>query len=901
MSEIKVEIVEDSGKMNKTVETNIEIEESSRDSKPPLKDDIEDLNSNKSKDKKEKVIETVETKRKSILNEFQKAKEVPIKNVQPSNQRSRSLKTSPEKVKKSENLVKINNVVIKEKNSEKKLRPSSPLLQRFMKPAPKIYKKKQIGKKKYVIHAEKRAGIDSESFYAKTKKQKSKKRNFHAYDLVDFEEDSEEDEEMSVKFWSKKNLIRSISTNPRGFARLMGNKINMIDQIQRLVQLENRQKKKQKNMFRSVDISLKEKKHQSMDNRKRDNSKDSTWDPSREKLIQVGTSSSLWEKTNLKKKMHQDKQKKKKRFKHLIYSSVQVEKSEAKNKITTFSKQQNEFGNNSMPVNVNQEEEIKKSIYKSPKAAEGLKNFMRFPEQNEVMLLKKQMNLKNIRKESNMKNKRENEENKGNFQLYKSNSRLDNADGITVELEEDRTVCLDDMETKLCLFFKKTLVYTSKIELLKLKAQKENGEHNIYSLFRQFCDPDTGKLTITSMQFLVEVLQYPLEEYDISSVLLFLEKFKEVDADAPLELEYGEFRELFISHKVSTPEIYLFSNWVPYINKEFNLPDSEFYLLRQILMLTTRQIRDVTRIIRALRAYTADSLFNYISLFNEENDKIEGNLNNFFYTDDLQEMKESFQVQIDFTSKRVQNQQIKRPKSANVQADVPSFSNNFPTRSFRNPSFSGSPPDAKKEVEVTVEAEVKENVVMKKFETEFNEKEEKSLLDQDELEEINERDIETRSNYSSLVKPQSILNQHIRYKKVKRIKQMSEFKNAKQKPIVKNYEEEEVKITPLLKKGNEEELEMMTGNANKENEVEMMNNMIKREEEKQYQVNISTHKSLESQANLIDVSTIRNFLNFHGVMFLEEDLELVMHCLGSAHGIVDREAFKRFFYSPLWD
>ena len=881
MSETKVEIADELEKANKTVETNIE--EKSRDSK-------EKENSAQTENKNISNI-TPDVKRVSILNEFSKEKtaskpvENPIVKHEPkeANKRSQSLKNSPEKVKKEEKLGEVNNV---KKKPIRDLRPSSPMLQRFMKPAPKIYKKKQIGKKKFLIHAQTRAGIDSESFRAKKKKQGGK-RNFHAYDHVDFEEDSEE-EEMSVKFWSKKNLIRSISTNPRGFARMMGNKINMIDQIQRLVQLENKQKKKT-NMFRSVDISLKEKKHSSVETRRRENSKESQWDPSREKILQIGTSSSLWEKTNLKKKLHRDKQKKKKRFKHLIYSSVQVEKSDKKENLRTFSKPQNEIDD------VIEE----KGAFMSHKASMELRQFMRVPSNNEEKSNEKMQSIKISKKKAQNEIKELNKPSspkKPVLQLYKSNSRLDNADGITVELEEDRTVCLDDMETKLCLFFKKTLVYASKIELLKLKAQRENGEHNIYSLFRQFCDPDTGKLTITSMEFLVEVLQYPMEEYDISGILLFLEKFKEVESDAVLELEYGEFRELFISHKVTTPEIYLFSNWTPDVNKEFILPDSEFYLLRQILMLTTRQIQDITRIINALRAYTADSLFNYISLFNEENDKIEGNLNNFFYNDgEVEEMKESFQVQIDFTSKRVQNQGLERPKSAYIEGEVPSFSNNITTRSFRNPSFAGSPQVEENKVEIKMQIEEK--------------KESKENNEEINYPEDSEREIETRSNYSSLLKPQSILNRHIRYKKVKRIKHMSEFgkrkkkskKTRKQTSQQNGVLQDQIIHKKVKRETNDEQEEMVKGNMNNTEEVAIMNELIKNEENKAMQVNASYQKSLESQANYIDVSTIRNFLNFHGVMFLEEDLELVMHCLGSAHGIVDREAFKRFFYSPLWD
>lgn len=759
----------------------------------------------------------------------------------------------------------------------------SAMLQKYLKPAPKIYKKKQIGKKKFVIHAQTTGGIDSESFHAKNKKGKRKK-HFNTYQMVEFADESEE-ESASLKFWSKKNMIRSLSSNPRGFAQLMSKKINLIDQIEELVRMENQQKTHQKqNMFRSVDISLKERKKQgSVDSRQ------PRKDPSRDKILQIGTSSSLWEKTTRKKQDFKEKQQKKKRFKHLIYSSVQVERS---------GNHKQDFRNQARLEEP--ETELKTSLYLPKKSPPGLKFYSkvkRVESRPENHLSEELPPLNNINKMSHPA--QETKERK-KMALYKSNSRMDDADGITVELDENRTVCLDDMETKLCLFFKKTLVYASKIELLKLKAQKENGEYNIYSLFRQFCDPDNGKLTITSMQLLVEVLQFPLEEYDISSVMLFLEKFKAVDPNALLELEYGEFRELFISHKVSTPEIYLFSNWTPDVNRHFDLPDSEFYLLRQILMLTSRQIQDLSRIVNALHAYTADSIFDYIALFNEENDKIDGHLNNFFYNEpEFQENKQAFQVQIDFKSSRVQNQIERRPKSANVQ-ELPSFSNNYASKSFRNPSFAGN-------------AETK--IILENEEEKEQPKRAAPVKIAEPVEPVQEaplaEETESQKNYSSLLKPQSILNQHMRYKKVKRIRQTSEFPEPQKQnwtSLNKKKQTPEKKEENLEEANPQEHLELVEPDEqqetlimaqNQQEEVEMMNEMIVTAKNKQE--NERVYNSVESQTNMIDVSTVRNFLNFHGVMFLEEDLELVMHCMGSAHGIVDREAFKRFFYSPLWD
>jgi hypothetical protein len=275
-------------------------------------------------------------------------------------------------------------------------------------------------------------------------------------------------------------------------------------------------------------------------------------------------------------------------------------------------------------------------------------------------------------------------------------------------------------------------------------------------------------------------------------------------------------------------------------------------------------------------------------------------------------MKQGFEVEIDFTSKRVQNQvENKRPKSAIVQNSSPSFSDNLVTKSFRNPSFAGSnQKNSEKEIMRINTEELpqvsnlrilnlkKENNEEKVFEEEnrveieingmnkedsFKAKEDAPAITKQKDEYI---EMETKSNYSSLMKPHSILNRHLRYKKVRRLRKQNKQKRRQ------NQNQNATEI--ILKNQNPQ-------NNENEEEVEKMNMIIQDLEQRQIQVNQSNVKSFESQANMIDVSTIRNFLNFHGMMFLEEDLELVMYCLGSAHGIVDREAFKRFFYSPLWD
>ena len=655
-------------------------------------------------------------------------------------------------------------------NKESNLPISSAFLGRFMKPAPKIYKKTKIGKKKFIVLAKDRGDLETKSFYAYRSNQDFQ-GNLNPYHTVDFDDDeTEEEEQLHVKFWTKKNMIRSVSSNPRGYAGLLG-RPNIVDQIQDFSRKGEQSKSlriSRKKIGSLNNESLKANLHKSVNNPHnimRLKGKVTNSKPKKRFKYLVNSSTKY---ANKGRKLYRNRSSKGKRLGRGLESFLRVNRLRQKNNSPDHEDKIDK-------MNLNWEED--------PIANDDL-DF----EAEEVHEDKFTNNFRMPQRQNVKKT---------------ADKIIDiaNADGITVELEENRSVCLEDMETKLCLFFKKTLVYSSKIDLLKLKIQKQNGEHTIYSIFRHFCDPESGKLSLENMINVVQRLQFPMEESTVSRIMLFLEKFISDESEEFLELEYGDFRQLFTSHKFSTPEVYLFSNWSKEISQELKIPDQEFYLLRQILMLTSREVLDISRIVNVLRSYTADSLFDYITLF----------------APDEPDKPSLFEPQVDLTSSRVQKQ-LRRPTSANLNGVIPSFRNNNMAKSFR---------------EVTIKSNVEPNYnTLKKDIRSFN--------------------VPTNKNQtiSKLISPKSILNKFMRSSDLSQTKDSFEIMN--------NFE---------LPKTN------------------------------------APFKTKEpfKQEFIIEVTTLRNFLNFHGVLFLEEDLELLMHFMGAAAGELNRSIFHRFIYSPLWD
>lgn len=192
-----------------------------------------------------------------------------------------------------------------------------------------------------------------------------------------------------------------------------------------------------------------------------------------------------------------------------------------------------------------------------------------------------------------------------------------------------------DLESKLKILFKKLFVYQSKIEGLKMKLYKSNGENLTYTLHRDFVDPDSGHFNLASLENLFAHLNLRMEQTTTRKLILFLAKFADSahqnqlllsdpssnEKDAPVsefpsDLSYSHFRELFISHKIQLSELYLHSEWESLAdNPSPVLEKAEYFLLRQIVLLQTKQLKDVGRVVQSLRASPGSKVFEFLMSF----------------------------------------------------------------------------------------------------------------------------------------------------------------------------------------------------------------------------------------------------------------------------------------------
>lgn len=226
------------------------------------------------------------------------------------------------------------------------------------------------------------------------------------------------------------------------------------------------------------------------------------------------------------------------------------------------------------------------------------------------------------------------------------------------KMKNNQNNSFHEIKSTLSILFSKIFVYTSKIENLKMKLHKEAGENICYSIFKQFCNAQTGELNINSLENIFNTLNFQIDSTSLKKILLYLNKYKipsfknnsnfkhkltnqnlfssfynikkpeqkefqnqpynDINYDQDnsifslINLQYEEFRELFISHKIVIPEIYLFCNWSGKQQSENMINQSSYYLLRQIVILFNKMLGDISRILKSIQHFDSNKVFDYI-------------------------------------------------------------------------------------------------------------------------------------------------------------------------------------------------------------------------------------------------------------------------------------------------
>ena len=197
-----------------------------------------------------------------------------------------------------------------------------------------------------------------------------------------------------------------------------------------------------------------------------------------------------------------------------------------------------------------------------------------------------------------------------------------------------------DIESKIRVLFKKLFVYLSKIENIKMKLYKNCDESLTYAFFQKFANQQTKQFDLVSFKKLFHFLNLDVKDSAISKTILYLNKFRPprpnplllsesltAEQSGQWSLDYPHFRELFMSHKIRSSEAYLSSEWQSVsLTQEPIIRQPDYFLLRQILILFGRQIRDVSRVILSLREHSPRAVMDYMLSF-KRNSKFD--LSNF--------------------------------------------------------------------------------------------------------------------------------------------------------------------------------------------------------------------------------------------------------------------------------
>jgi Ca2+-binding EF-hand superfamily protein len=203
--------------------------------------------------------------------------------------------------------------------------------------------------------------------------------------------------------------------------------------------------------------------------------------------------------------------------------------------------------------------------------------------------------------------------------------------------ESDYNLPTNELDGFYIRFFSKCFVYLSKIEHLKIKLHKENIESTTYSLFRYFRHKQSSFISVKGLKNVLNSLNISLSTKSLQSLFWYLSKYRDPQATRTSRpsfprkfsmanfhntssspnyfLSYSEFRELFSSFKILIPQIYLESDWNSNeLSNELYIPPVISSLMRQIILLNSRFIFDISKLIQQLKRFNIKQLFGHLFL-----------------------------------------------------------------------------------------------------------------------------------------------------------------------------------------------------------------------------------------------------------------------------------------------
>ena len=183
-------------------------------------------------------------------------------------------------------------------------------------------------------------------------------------------------------------------------------------------------------------------------------------------------------------------------------------------------------------------------------------------------------------------------------------------------------------ERLLVELIKKVLVYSSKIENLKERLCLQNPEFSPSILFNSLLPNDRGQLSFNNFAYLMRSIETDLKEPRVLKMLNYLANYRYdpwESGSRPLDSNKSDSGQDFTNLDVNIQIdefMNIFQNVSNFLYDEIEetggnlvLAYRDVYILRKIFLLIDLKLKEIRKIVRQLRKYNPNKLFDYFKQF----------------------------------------------------------------------------------------------------------------------------------------------------------------------------------------------------------------------------------------------------------------------------------------------
>ena len=178
-----------------------------------------------------------------------------------------------------------------------------------------------------------------------------------------------------------------------------------------------------------------------------------------------------------------------------------------------------------------------------------------------------------------------------------------------------------ELKYKVVELFKKILIYSSKLEELKGELFGNNPRFNLMGIFKIYDEDEDGLLSKEQFERLVVDIGFQLNGLQLDRLMCYLNNFltKTIEKINTENINFSDFTKLFFP--MARDNSQLFNTY--YGNQNFKkkkavendlvIKESEFHLMRQIVIIMLRKLDDLSVIVRSLRNHDVSDIFKIVS------------------------------------------------------------------------------------------------------------------------------------------------------------------------------------------------------------------------------------------------------------------------------------------------